>query len=239
MNRCFFAALAAAFLLIVSAGAFSLSAQTPYKTQEPTVRLGELEIDLIGPNGFQRVDGLDHDIDGALSVFQPDLSREEAIFAEPRAWKSFFDEIYGTNPSDLAYYATITGSTDQAVASLDFEQLDRFFANIPVVDGAPAKGGGSTLAAADAVASAPFELIGRDPGYVSFKTRMGTVSPGGPDGAERFNGRYFVVTSAILAEGRVLFLSLYATGKGPAPDQVEAQALAWRDLYLKKLRKVL
>jgi hypothetical protein len=234
LNRCFFAALAAAGLLIVSAGAFPLAAQLPYKSQAPKIQLGPTAIDLAGPAGFQRVDGLDHDIDEALSAFQPDLTLAEAIFAEPGAWKSFFDEIYGPRPSDLAYYATVAASQAQDIASLDFERLDRFFANIPVAGGAGPAGGGDDAPPAGATASTAFELIDRGADHISFKTRLGAFSRG-PDGAENFSPRYFAVTSAILAEGRILFLNLYAANKGPAPEQAEALALAWRDRYLKML----
>jgi hypothetical protein len=225
--------------LLGLAGAGELTAQTPYKPQEPRALLGQTEIDLRGPAGFRRVDGLDHDIDEMLAVFLPDSGRELAIFTDPRAWKTFYDEIYGENPSDLAFYATITVGPEESpeVPRIDLEQVKRCFLKVPEVE--PTERvqemddfTGHFLEAGQA-AIAPLELLEQGEDFVSSATHLGLLQPG-PGKELTFKGRYSVIQSAILLDDRLVFLNLFRNENGPPPEQVRELARAWRDDYMPK-----
>jgi len=71
---------------------------------------------LLGPSGWDRVDGQDHDLDEMLSLLRPAEAETLAIFAPSQSWKPFFDKIYGRAPIDLTFYA--------AVYSLSFDSPD-------------------------------------------------------------------------------------------------------------------
>ncbi len=240
MNRAsLFSAAWAALCLVTLAVAADLPAQTPYKIQEPRAVLGQTEIDLIGPAGFHRVDGLDHDIDEMLTVFLPDSGREVAIFTDPRAWKSFYDEIYGDEPADLAFYATITVGPEESpdLQQIDLEQVKRCFFDVLEVD--PAErvqemdDFTGNLLEAGRTAITPLEPLERGERFVSSAARLGLLQSG-PEKGLVFKGRYSVIQSAILLDGRLVFLNLFSNEIGPPPEQVREAARAWRDDYMLK-----
>jgi len=241
LRRTCFTALAAVFCLTLILNGAQALAQTPYKAQESHVQRGEALIELIGPSGFQRVDGLDHDIDETLAAYLPDAGRELAIFAEPKAWKSFYDEIYGTDPSDLAFYATITASDELSeyfLEELDFSLLTKYFSNIHQLR--PGKSNrnrlGGTILESGQAAATPFTLISDDPAAsITFKTELGQLQDGVDSEQPEFKRRYFAVMSAVLVRGQVVFLNVYTNNRGPAPEEAQALALAWRDEFIKKL----
>ncbi len=228
----------AAFGLLVLAAA-GLSAQAPYKPQEPAAVLGTWQIDLFGPDGFHRVDGQDHDLDESLALFLPDAGRELAIFTDPRAWKVFFDEIYGDNPSDLALYAMITAAeTDGPVERFDPVEVERCFSDLPEVEpGGDIRAESETtsrLLEPGQTARSPLALIEQGERFLTFKTDLGLLEEGAAAGRLAFKNRYTLFLSALLVGDRMLFLNVYGGDNGPSSEETLNQARAWRDAYLEK-----
>lgn len=202
----------------------------------PTAALGEVQVPIFGPEGFQRVDGLDYDVDRRLAIFHPATSEVLAIYADPEKWKSFFAEIFGTSPRDLVYYATIT----TAPATGEFEtislnladlrellklnevEIDRLAPDFQLEPGQPA--------------IAPLELIDQKTRAVTFKTSL-MEAAGGDGGGAKLRPRYLAVISALEVDGQLLFLNLFVNRRGPSAETAQALAIAWRDEYLKQTAK--
>jgi hypothetical protein len=233
-------ALAAFGFLLLAAAHGGLRAQAPYKPQEPAAVLGAYQIDLLGPEGFLRVDGQDHDMDETLALFLPDAGRILAIYADPRAWKAFYNEIYGDSPGDLTLYATVTASAEaeESVRQLSPATLEKFFDAIPEVNPderiRAESETTSRLLEPGQTARSPFEVFEQGRRFLTVRTELGLLEPGGAPGRLTFRRRYTLFLSVLLVEGRALFLNLYQGGDGSSSEEALRLARDWRDLCLKK-----
>ena len=215
-----------------------LSAQEPSPAQDIRAADEKTEMELIGPDGFSRVDGLDHDLDEMLGIFQPGSTQELAVFSDPQAWKTFYDEIYGDSPSDLSFFATISAADGNEAAhspDLDFNEIKRHFSTLRQVgpEALAGKPAGSAMLGLGRPSSTPFELIEQQDSFISFKAHMGLTKEE-LDQAESLKGRYFTVVSTVKINDQLVFLSLYSNHRGPKPDEVEKLAFAWREAFLAK-----
>lgn len=206
-----------------------------YKEQLPTAQLGEAEFELFGPEGFQRIDGIDYDIDERLSIFHPKSSESLAIFAAPAAWKPFFDEIFGNSPRDLYFYATIT----TAPATREFEaislNLEDISALLRLREIDPAEEAGIPIEIGETVVS-PLAALSHGLRFISFKSDLLELAPG--NGGPTLTKRYSAVVSAIEVEGQILFLNIFSNRRGPKDETVEELAAGWRDAYLVKTKSL-
>jgi hypothetical protein len=233
-------ALAAFGLLLLAAASGGLRAQAPYKPQEPTAVLGAYQIDLLGPEGFLRVDGQDHDMDETLALFLPDAGRVLAIYADPGAWKAFYNEIYGETPGDLTLYATVTAAAEaeEAARQLSAAKLEKFFDAIPEVNPderiRAESETTSRLLEPGQTARSPFELLEQGRRFLTFRTELGLLQPDKTPGRLTFRRRYTLFLSALLVETRALFLNLYQGEDGSSSEEALRLARDWRDLYLKR-----
>ncbi|MDR2724952.1 MAG: hypothetical protein LBC90_02570 [Candidatus Adiutrix sp.] len=175
---------------------------------------------LLGPAGWGRVDGQDHDLDEMLSLLRPPGAETLAIFAPVQSWKPFYDKIYGRAPIDLSFYAVIYDlSLDDGPDPPDLSDWPAFYQKIP--------------AKPEDVPTAllpPGEPLGPPAsGAVTFRT---TIGPAGEDG-RHVEGKtvYTVFASLILAERRIFFLNLFQIDPGD-PSDLERLALVWRAEFL-------
>lgn len=235
MQSKFTALTAIMALLILLAAPLSLSAQAPaYKDQQPTARLGDAEIDLFGPLDFQRVDGLDYDVDRRLSILHPASSESLAIFAEAGSWKPFFDEIFGSSPRDLAFYATISTApvtSEVEAVSLSLEDIS---ALLKLNELAPEEMQDLPIEIGE-TAVTPLMYLSHGPRFITFKTDLMEALPEG--GGVVLKKRYLAIVSAIEVEGQMLFLNVFANRRG-FDQKAEEAAVKWREAYLSKTRSL-
>jgi hypothetical protein len=172
---------------------------------------------LLGPSGWDRVDGQDHDLDEMLSLLRPAEAETLAIFAPSQSWKPFFDKIYGRAPIDLTFYA--------AVYSLSFDSPDP-----PNLSDWPSFYQ-ATPAGSEATATWPpgEQLSPSTSKAVTFRTTL--VPPGEDDRQGEDQTTYTVFASLILTGRRVFFLNLFQIDPDD-PAELERLALAWRAEFL-------
>lgn len=207
---------------------------------ESQCRLGDKIIELLGPAGFERVDWLDQDINIILAAFQPESCLTLAIYAEPAAWEKFYAEVYGRNPKDLAYFASISTPAmflDENLSGPAPDVIRQIFSSVRRLSEEEAarsvRRGSAALLEAGTLALAPFDLIEGRENYVSFETRLGTVQKNEED-EELFREHYRLIVSAVLVQGKMVLLNLYSNRHNEPPEEARRLALAWRDAYLAK-----
>jgi len=186
----------------------------------------ESEAPPLGPAGWIRVDGQDHDLDEMLSLMRPPGSETLAVFAPPQSWKPFYDKIYGQDPIDLALYAVIYRLSPGGPDPPSLGDWPSFYME-------PEDEAAYPYQPAPAAASPPGELLGQpSPEAVTFKT---TITPAGEDDSqEADNGTktiYTVIASLVSTPGQVFFLNLFQTGLDD-PAELEHLALTWRADFL-------
>jgi len=232
-----FSCLLVIVLIVFGAEAAVAAGTAVYKEQLPTAKLGEAEFELFGPEGFQRIDGIDYDIDERLSIFHPKSSESLAIFADPSAWKPFFDEIFGNSPRDLYFYATIT----TAPATREFEavslNLDDISALLRLHEIDPSEEPDIPMEIGETVVIvSPLTALNHGPRFITFKSNLLEPAPG--DGGPTLKKRYTAVISAVEVEGQLLFLNIFSNRRGPKDETVEEMAAIWRDAYLVKTKSL-
>ena len=176
---------------------------------------------LLGPAGWDRVDGQDHDLDELLSLFRPKEAETLAVFAPLQAWKPFYDKVYGRTPIDLALYATIYRLSPAGPDLPDLNDWPPFYQDVPA----------STLAA-DPSLPRRGELLGHPSDEaVTFKMSLAPAAESDlhdrQDEDKGAQTTYGVITSIILNRQEVFFLNLFKTDQDDFAELANL-ALAWR-----------
>jgi hypothetical protein len=172
---------------------------------------------LLGPSGWDRVDGQDHDLDEILSLLRPDKAETLAIFAPAQSWKPFFAKIYGRAPIDLSFYASIYSLSFDGPDPPNLSDWPSFYQTAP--------------AESETTATwLPGEQLGPPASKeVTFRTTFVPSGEDDPQGEDKTI--YTVFASLILTGRRVFFLNLFQIDPGD-PAEMERLALAWRAEFL-------
>ena len=209
--------------------------RSKYKNQLAQTQIGQLQLKYLAPDKFQRIDGLARDIDEMLVFFTPNNVQNLAIFAEPKSWEIFYNEIYGANPRDLNFYATITTGTDSSTKPLTPKRLSRYYSNVLILDASmrPLNDGemGSQFLENGQNAATSFEIMDQSSNYLTFKTKLGQMKKG-KDGVLTFQERYYLISSTIAIGSNIICLSLFFNKKGATEEEALRVALAWRNAYM-------
>jgi len=197
------------FLVACLALAGQLAAQEP--TAEPgLVAVGGVEIRLSPPEApLERVDESDNKFQDALKAF---WSGEESsvlgVYAEAAAWRQFAKALgqSGAPTPGLDLYAL--ASTPAVLTKANYNQGDFLVFKKAVVQ-----------------VNQSAQIIADLPRALTFRT---IVNPG----AGGDQGRFRILTSVILVQGKVVYLTVFDNDRNKYKDQMPALALAWRDACL-------
>ena len=169
----------------------------------------ETPLPRLGPAGWARVDGQDHDLDEMLSLLRPSGAEPLAIFAPAQSWKPFYDKIFGQDPIDLAFYAVIYSLALDDPDPPNLNDWPSFYLEPPAT---------------------PELLDSPSSEAVTFRT---TFVPAGEDDRQEATV-YTVFVSLILEGRRMFFLNLFQIDPDD-PSEMERLALAWRTEFLETL----
>ena len=169
---------------------------------------------LLGPAGWVRVDGQDHDLDEMLSRLRPPGAETLAIFAPPQRWKPFYDKVYGRNPIDLALYAAIYRLLPGGPEPPSLNDWPVFYQETPTESEA------TTSLPPGEPLSPPFSEM------VTFKTTL--PSAGHNDDGQTI---YTIFVSLVLDRRQIFFLNLFQIDPDDSAE-LEDLALSWRIKFL-------
>ena len=199
--------------LVMTAGA--LEAQEPAAEPGP-VLVGGVEIRLMPPGTpLERVDESDKKVQAALKAFWTDEdSLVLGVYAEASAWRQFAKGL-GKNgpPADtLDFYALAT--SPEALADANCSEEDFLIFKNAVIR-----------------VNQTAQIMANQPRFLTFKT---VITPAASPGKD--SGRIRMITSVVLLEGKVIYLTIFDNDKNKFRDQTPALALAWRDACLEANR---
>lgn len=193
-------------LVVFLALAGELAAQEPAVAVGPAT-VGGTEVRLPPPGApLERIDESDKKVQAALKAF---WSGEESlvlgVYAETSAWRQFAKSLgkSGVPAASLDFYAL--AATPGVLVEAGYSQDDFLIFKKAVVQ---------VNQAAQVLEDLPRALTFR------------TIVPGTDQ------GRFRMITSVILVEGKVIYLTVFDNDKNKHKDQMPALALAWRDACL-------
>lgn len=119
------------FLAILTALTFFAM---PQAMADTTVKIGQADILLTGPDGMIRVDGLDPKVDALMEQMQPDDSLLLSVYAEPVTWKNFKEAVNGAGTASTLDYYAIVGSpkmlTEVSTSEADFVSFKNILSEV-------------------------------------------------------------------------------------------------------------
>lgn len=197
-------------VLVLLTFAGELAAQEPAAESGP-VLVGGTEIILVPPETpLERLDESNKKNQAALQSFWPtnDANLLLGVYAEAAAWRSFMKGWgkSGAPAATLDFYALAT--TPENLANDRYSE-DDFLAFKKVV----------------VQVNQAAKVIDDQPRALTFRT---IITP--PDNDDL--GRIRMITSVILVEGKVVYLTVFDNNKSKHKDLMPALALAWRDACL-------
>lgn len=196
-------------ILFFLACAGELTAQEPSAEVMP-VTVGTTEIRLAAPGPpLERVDESDKKVQTALKAFwSENESVVLGVYAEASAWRQFAKGLgrNGTPAATLDYYAL--ASTPSVLAGVSYGEDDFRVFKKAVVE-----------------VNRAAQVIEDQPRALTFRTIAGPSVGGNA-------GRIRTITSVVLVEGKVIYLTLFDNDKNKFKDRMPALALAWRDACL-------
>ncbi len=173
--------------------------------------VGKATVKLLNPSGLIRVDGLSRQVDALMQGLQPEDSVVLAVYAEPVTWKSFKAGVEGAAAGSTLNFFAIMGTSkalvDQTATEEDFQEFKQILRDVMKKDGA--------------------EIMDEQPRALTY--RMTGAMEGGA-------GRSEQITSAVLAEGKILFLNMFSNDQNQFKERFRPAAFGWRDVYLERMK---
>lgn len=199
------------FVIMIWAG--PLAAQDPAAAVEPMViTVGGTEIRLMPPEApLERMDESDKKVRTALEVFWAgEESLVLGVYAEAAAWRQFAKSLSknGLPAPTLDFYAL--ASTPEALLDAGYGPDDFLIFKKAVLQ-----------------VNQGIQVIENLPRALTFKAILNPVQ-----GGNAAPGLIRVITSVILVEGKVIYLTVFDNDNNKHRDQTPTLALAWRDACL-------
>ncbi|UQZ88483.1 hypothetical protein C4J81_04395 [Deltaproteobacteria bacterium Smac51] len=214
----------------------------PYQPQHSKATIGDVKITLAGPAGFNRIDGLDQNLDDILLSTQPANAAALAIYAEPESWKAFNNRQGDEAQAGLHCHALITTPISLASEEINTEEFQAMMTEMAEGLKNDVQQKRDMTASLDLVSNHQVEkatgvverflVLDSAPNYITYSmsSRLDLKFKGVSDGRI---SRTNMVNSTILIDGKILNLHLMADDNGPSPEALAAMAVAWRASFTK------